>query len=135
MTGFWRSPTGEESEKLQGLVAEIYDNFVSVRSQGSFYGGGSSPRAGHRRNFHRPAAARNWGSWTNWGDFDHALTLTAKLGGVRPRPVWVRPKRAFSQRLLGQLGSNDSGLSSLTAGPQRLLSGGIYYLEPSHLLS
>lgn len=134
MTGFWRSPTGEESEKLQGLVAEIYDNFVSVVAKGR-----SMEEARVRElatgEIFTARRGQELGLVDELGDFDHALTLTAKLGGVRPRPVWVRPKRAFSQRLLGQLGSNDSGLSSLTAGPQRLLSGGIYYLEPSHLLS
>ena len=34
MTGFWRSPTAEESEKLQELIDEIYDNFVQVVSKG-----------------------------------------------------------------------------------------------------
>ena len=34
MGGFWRGPTPEESEKFQGLITEIYDNFVSVVSQG-----------------------------------------------------------------------------------------------------
>ena len=34
MTGFWRGPTAEESEKLQGLITEIYDNFVQVVVKG-----------------------------------------------------------------------------------------------------
>ena len=34
MSGFWRSPTDEESEKLQELITEIYDNFVAVVAQG-----------------------------------------------------------------------------------------------------
>jgi protease-4 len=34
MTGFWRSPTDEESAKFQGLIGEMYDTFVSVVAQG-----------------------------------------------------------------------------------------------------
>ena len=36
MTGFWRSPTAEESEKFQELINEIYDNFVGVVVKGAF---------------------------------------------------------------------------------------------------
>ena len=34
MGAFWRSPTAEESEKFQGLIDEIYDNFVQVVAKG-----------------------------------------------------------------------------------------------------
>jgi len=34
MSGFWRSPTSEESERFQGLIDEIYDNFVQVVANG-----------------------------------------------------------------------------------------------------
>ena len=38
MGGFWRSPTPEEGEKFQGLINEIYENFVSVVANGRALG-------------------------------------------------------------------------------------------------
>ena len=34
MTGFWRSPTDQESVKFQELINEVYDNFVAVVADG-----------------------------------------------------------------------------------------------------
>ncbi len=67
------------------------------------------------------------------GDFQDALELAARLGSIRPRPLMVRPKRSIGQRMFGGMGNRSS--PPLAAQLQRLLAGGIYYLEPSYLMS
>ena len=74
------------------------------------------------------------------GGFDQALEAAAQLGGARPRPLLVQPKRSFSDRFMGRAAtgvsgaSGPSGLDLMTGPVQRLLSGGIYYLEPAFLM-
>ena len=71
------------------------------------------------------------------GGFDQALEAAAQLGGARPRPLLVQPRRSFSDRFMGRAATGVSDASSLDlmTGPfQRLLSGGIYYLEPAFLM-
>ena len=68
------------------------------------------------------------------GDFQRALELAADLGQTRPRPVWLRPRRSMSDRMLNRTSSPARGMTALAAPLPRLLAGGIYYLEPSCLL-
>ena len=131
MGGFWRSPTTEEGEKFQGLINEIYDNFVSVVARGR-----SLDEAQVRElatgEVVTARRGRELGLVDETGDFDHALELAAQLGQGRPRPLWVRPKRSVSQRFFGRMGG-ETGTSFLSDPLRRLLAGGIYYMEPSYL--
>ena len=133
MTGFWRSPTPEESEKFQGLIAEVYDNFVSVVAQGRSMEETQVRELATGEVF-TGQRGKELGLIDELGDFDRALELAAQLGRTRPRSRWVRPRRSLSERLMGRGASHYSGLSLLAAQAQRMLAGGIYYLEPSHLL-
>ena len=133
MSGFWRSPTPEEGDKFQSLIAEMYDTFVSVVAQGRSMeqekvrelatGEVYTARRGHEL-----------GLIDELGDFHRALKLAAELGNVRPRPRWVRPRRSLSDRLMGRESAHQGGLGLLATDAYRLLAGGIYFLEPSHLL-
>ena len=133
MSGFWRSPTPEEGDKFQSLIAEMYDTFVSVVAQGRSMeqekvrelatGEVYTARRGHEL-----------GLIDELGDFHRALELAAELGNVRPRPRWVRPRRSLSERLTGRDSAQQAGLGLLVTDAHRLLTGGIYFLEPSHLL-
>ena len=61
----------------------------------------------------------------------------AELGQTRSRPMWVRPRRSFTDRLMGRAAasrSNQTGFDQIGVQLQQLLAGGIYYLEPSVLL-
>jgi len=133
MTGFWRTPTSEESEKFQGLVAEVYDNFLSVVANGRSMDVARVRDLATGEIF-TARRGKDLGLVDELGDFDQALELAAQLGGVRPRSLWVRPKRPLSDRLLGRVDSHSPTLSLLAAEAQRLLTGGIYYLEPSYLM-
>ncbi len=133
MSGFWRSPTSEEGEKFQSLLTEMYDTFVSVVAQGRSMekervlelatGELYTARQGHE-----------FGLIDELADFHRALELAAELGNVRPRARWVQPRRSLSVRLMGRGSAQQSGLGLLSAEAHRLLTGGIYFLEPSHLM-
>ena len=130
MTGFWRSPTSEESAKTQQLIGEMYGTFVDVVAEnrgldrdrvleiatGEVY----TARRGHEM-----------GLVDELGDFDRALELAAQQGNTRPRPRWVRPHRSLSDRMMGRGDSRQTGMGPLAAELRRLMAGGLYYMEPS----
>ena len=69
------------------------------------------------------------------GDFKDALDAVAEAGDCRPAPRWLRPGRSLSQRLLGRSGmGQEFGGKLLAEGLQRLMTGGIYYLEPGYII-
>jgi protease-4 len=133
MTGFWRSPTIEESEKFQGLIAEMYDNFVSVVAKGRSMEE-SKVRELATGEVYTARRGHELGLVDELGDFQRALELAAQLGNIQPRPKWLRPRRSLSDRLMGRASSRQQALALLIAEAHRLLAGGIYYLEPSYLL-
>jgi protease IV len=133
MSGFWRSPTDEESEKFQGLVGEMYDNFVSVVARGRSLSE-DSVRSLATGEVFTARRGQELGLVDELGDFDRAVQLTAELAGIQPRPRWVRPRRSMSERLMGRADARPVGLGLLPPELRRLLAGGIYYIEPAHLL-
>ena len=133
MTGFWRSPTDRESEKFQELIDEIFDNFVSVVASG---------RSLEEAKVREIATGEvmtgqrgiGLGLVDQIGDFKDALDAVAVAGNCRPAPRWLRPGRTISQKIFGRAGmGQNQGVQSLTEGLQRLMAGGIYYLEPGHI--
>ena len=141
MSGFWRSPTDEESEKLQELITEIYDNFVAVVAQGRSLEEDAVRELATGEVF-TARRGRELGLVDELLDFEQSLELAAQLANIdqnKARPRWLRPKRTFSERLMGrpasQYYSQHQGLGLLAPELQRLLVGGIYYLEPSALLT
>ena len=136
MTGFWRSPTTEEEGKFQELIDEVYENFVTVVSQGRSLDEARVKELATGEVF-TARRALEMGLVDELGGFDQALAAAAQLGGARLRPLLVQPKRSFSDRFMGRAAAGVSGASGfdLMTGPvQRLLSGGIYYLEPAFLM-
>ena len=133
MGGFWRSPTPEEGEKFQALINEVYDNFVSVVAQGRSLDESQVTELATGEVI-TARRGQEVGLVDEMGDFNSALELAAQLGNARPRPLMVRPKRSVGQRFFGRMGGGDPGLSLLAGQVQRLLAGGIYYLDPSYML-
>lgn len=133
MGGFWRGPTPEEGEKFQGLINEIYDNFVSVVAQGRSLEE-AQVRVLATGEVVTARRGKELGLVDEMGDFDQALEAAARLAGARPRPLWVRPRRPLGQRLLGRLVSRDPSLPLVAASLLPLLAGGICYLEPAFLV-
>ena len=132
MSGFWRSPTPEESEKFQGLIDEIYDNFVSVVARSRSLED-SAVRELATGEVMTAVRAIDLGLIDQIGDFEDAVAAVSLAGGVRrPRLKWLQPRRSLGQRLMGKTEAG-TGAAGLTEVMQRVLSGGIYFLEPSHL--
>ena len=132
MSGFWRSPTPEESEKFQGLIDEIYDNFVSVVARSRSLED-SAVRELATGEVMTAVRAVDLGLIDQIGDFEDAVAAVSLAGGVRrPRLKWLHPRRSLGQRLMGKTEAG-TGAAGLTEVMQRVLSGGIYFLEPSHL--
>ncbi len=131
MAGFWRGPTPEESERFQQLIDEIYENFVSVVANGRSMDK-ESVRELATGEIHTGLRGKELGLVDQIGDFNDTLDAAAAAGRTKPRPRWVQPRRSLAQRVLGRAGGGRFD-ETLTAGLQRVLSGGIYYLEPSYL--
>ena len=133
MTGFWRSPTDRESAKFQELINEIFDNFVAVVARGRSL---EESKVREIATGEVMTAQRGIGLELvdQIGDFKDALDAVAEAGNCRPAPRWLRPGRSLGQRIFGRsaMGQNNGG-QALAEGLQRLMTGGIYYLEPSHL--
>ena len=133
MTGFWRSPTDRESAKFQELINEVFDNFVAVVASGRSL---EETKVRDIATGEVMTAQRGVGLGLvdQIGDFKDALDAVAEAGDCRPAPRWLRPGRSLSQRLLGRSGAGQrTGGQALIEGVQRLMAGGIYYLEPGHI--
>ncbi len=132
MTGFWRSPTSEEAEKLQGLIDEIYDNFVQVVARGRSLTEEAVRElaTGEVMTGQRGVEA---GLVDRIGDYDDALQAAAQAGNTKPRVKLLQPKRSLSQRLMGRPSAGEDSITELAAVMQRLMSGGIYYMDPAHM--
>ena len=130
MTGFWRSPTSEEAGKFQGLVDEIYANFVGAVATGRKMDVDRVRELATGEVF-TGRGAKERGLVDELGDFDAALEIAAELGKARRRPIWVRPKRPFIERMFGR--SYGSGLLA-GIGPEleRAMMGGLYFIAPSY---
>ena len=133
MTGFWRSPTDQESAKFQELINEIFDNFVAVVASGRSL---EETKVREIATGEMMTAQRGVGLGLvdQIGDFKDTLEAVAEAGNCRPVARWLRPGRGLSQRLFGRSGMGQhTGGQALIEGLQRIMAGGIYYLEPGHL--
>ena len=133
MTGFWRSPTDRESQKFQELINEIFDNFVAVVADGRSLDD-SVVRGVATGEVMTAQRGKNFGLVDEIGDFKDALESLAETARCKPIPRWIRPSRSLGQRLMGRSGllQRTPG-QTLIAGLERVMVGGIYYLEPGHI--
>ena len=129
MTGFWRSPTSEESERFQGLIDEIYANFVQVVSKGRALPEEAVRELATGEVMTGQRALEN-GLLDHIGDYTDALNAAAEAGETKPRAKLLQPRRSLSQRLMGRTSAETAALAG---GLQRILSGGIYYLDPAYM--
>ena len=67
------------------------------------------------------------------GDFTDALNAAAVAGRTRPRARILQPRRTLSQKLFGRTSAQSASLVGLSDGLQRILNGGIYYLDPAYI--
>jgi len=136
MGGFWRGPTEEESEKLQELIGEVYENFLAVVKDGRSLADERARELATGELF-TARRGKELGLVDDLMDFEQSLQLTAQLAGIeagKARPKWLRPRRTLSEKLTGRPANHAIGAGLLGVDLQRLLNGGLYYLEPSALL-
>ena len=133
MTGFWRSPTDRESQKFQELIDEIFDNFVAVVANGRSLDD-SVVREVATGEVMTAQRGKNCGLVDEIGDFKDALESVAEVAQCKPIPRWIRPSRSLGQRLMGRSGLlQKTPGQTLIAGLERVMAGGIYYLDPGHI--
>ncbi len=132
MTGFWRSPTSEEAERLQGLIDEIYDNFVQVVAKGRSMTE-EAVRELATGEVMTGQRGIEVGLVDKIGDYEDALQAAAEAGNIKPRAKLLQPRRSLSQRLMGRPSMGADSMAELAAVMQRLMGGGIYYLDPAHI--
>ncbi len=125
----WRPPTQEEDERLQGLIGEIYGNFVGVvaRERGLKTEDAEKLATGE---IYTGRKALELGLIDEVGTAPRAVAIAASMAGIRPRVQWVKPKRPLLERMLGRMGGSGSALY-LVQEMERAMMGGIYYLSPS----
>ena len=128
MTGFWRAPTSEEEGKFQGLIDEIYDNFVKEVASGRHMEE-SKVRELATGEIFTGKGAKERGLVDELGDFDVALDRAADLGKTRRKPTWVRPKQPLFERFVGRIGG-PSVMPRIVSELDGLLAGGLYYMAP-----
>ena len=131
MSGFWRMPTDEESDKFQNLIGQMYDLFVSVVTDSRRLTD-EQVRELATGEVYTARQAQELGLIDRQGGFDDAIAEAMRLSGARRRIRHYRPKRSFMARfgLPGRAGASYlPALENLAT----LASGGIYFLEPGML--
>ena len=130
MTGFWRSPTDEEDEKFESLIGEVHQSFINCVAKGRNLEKEKVTELATGEVFTGRRAAK-LGLVDDLGDFHYALELAASMGGVRPKPLWIRPRRGLLERFAGRLGRGMA--SGLVSGISQGMPAGLYYGNPSLL--
>ena len=100
MGAFWRSATDEERRKMQSIINESHDEFVSIVAQERQMDK-EAVRGIATGEVYRAPRALELGLVDELGDLDRAVDLAAELSGAPRRPVHVRPRRGMRERLIG----------------------------------
>ena len=98
MGAFWRDATPEESQKMQSLIDDSYDDFVSLVAKARGMEESRVRELATGEVFWAPKA-KEVGLIDEMGDLDRAIDLAAELSGAPRRPVFVRPRRGLRQRI------------------------------------
>ena len=101
MGAFYRPPTDEELEKLQGLIDELFESFVErvAKARGMETERVRGFATGEVFTGQRGVEL---GLVDELGDFDDALDLAASMGNVPRRTTYVRPPRGMRERAMGR---------------------------------
>ena len=118
MGAFWRGATPEEDRKMQALIDEAFESFVSTvaRARGLDE---DTVRGVATGEVFWATRAQEIGLVDELGDLDRAIDLAAQLSGARRNPVFMRPRRTLRERLFGPLA--ESLVESVSAEVERRL--------------
>ena len=130
MSGFWRHPTDEESEKFQDLISQMYDLFVSVVSDSRQLAPEQVTDLATGELF-TARSALDHNLIDRRGGFNDAVSEAMRLSGARRKIRRFRPKRPLLDRV-APFGRSNRNWAALE-GVVNLASGGIFFLEPGWL--
>ena len=99
---FWRESTPEEEGKVQALIDESFDVFISIVSKSRGMDEERVRSLATGEIFWAPRA-KELGMVDELGDLARAIDLAAELSGAPRRPVFVGPRRGLRQRIFGSL--------------------------------
>ena len=107
MGAFYRRPTDDEESRMQALVDELYDSFVSKVAAARRMDQ-DQVRTFATGEVFTGRKARELGLVDDLGDLDTALEMAARLGGVplQRRPKYIRARRSLRARLFGGMGAS-----------------------------
>ena len=101
MGAFYRLPTDEEHEKLQGLIDELFQAFVERVAEARHLDV-DQVRSYATGEIYTARRGKELGLVDELGDFDTVLDMAASLGRVPRRVTYVRLPRSVRQRLIGR---------------------------------
>ncbi|MFN3974864.1 MAG: signal peptide peptidase SppA [Dehalococcoidia bacterium] len=99
----WRQPTDEERAKLQGLVDDFYNLFLSVVAEGRKMDLARVQEVATGEPF-LAQRGKELGLIDEVGDQERALETAAQMAGIRRRVVTLRPHRPLLARLFRPAG-------------------------------
>jgi protease-4 len=88
----WRPMTEDERKLLQGVLSDVYDQFIDAIVDGRSMNREDVVPYADGRVF-TGSQALDYGFVDRLGDLDDAIQMAAKMGGISGRPVIVRKER------------------------------------------
>ena len=102
MGAVWRDATPEETDKMQAMVDESYDMFVSVVANARSLDEDAVRGLATGEVYWAPKA-RELGLVDELGDLQRAIDIAAQLSGAPRKPVFMRPSRSLRAMLFGSM--------------------------------
>ena len=102
MGAFWRDSTPEEEKKLQELVDDYFNVFVSAVANARNMDE-ERVRSLATGEVFWASRGKELGLVDELGDLDRAIDLAAELSGAPRRPVFIRPRRGIRGRIFSPL--------------------------------
>ena len=134
MSAFWRKPTVEESAKFQELIDSVYHSFIMVVASGRTLEPSKVKELATGEVFTARQGIAE-GLVDKLGDFTDALSVAATQAhiGENPSTKHLKPKKKALDKLVARL-AGGSEMSGVLSGFQLVMAGGMYYIDPAHLL-
>ena len=104
MGAFWREATDDEEAKMQGLIDDSYNTFVSIVAKGRNMDE-AKVREVATGEVYWATKAKELSLIDELGDLDSAIDMAAEMAGAPRRPVFMRPRRGLRQLLMNPAGA------------------------------
>lgn len=100
MFGPWRVPTPAETQKLDVMMAGVYQRFIDVVAKGRHMDEAAVRDLATGELF-SAQQAKDKGLVDELGDLDTALNLAGNMAGIKPSITYLRPRRPMFPLLRG----------------------------------